>query len=307
MVKWLEKQRKICNFLNQSLVFVQIILIFIIFIVSLYWFLELIGNDMLSFMDSIITSIKSMMQYYFAEDLKKGQAGLDGSLFVFITLLGIVLYVIAQVKAFLKCRIKVLDKQIVIKREEEEAKFNKELKADAKRQIMKYKNVVLLIHINLKTLLRDVYQTHNDVKHVDKKQEEIVIVALFNMLKKLPNCSFAKDGRVLIVSSKDVEVVDTILLTVTTAIETLKAQLKPRKLTLSYNIAVDVFPDTVQLKDVYADLKTLLQLNMPNEILCYGNFCNRYEHIKSPQFEAYLKGTYDITDDENVWSLVKKS
>ena len=307
MVKWLERQRKICNFLNQSLVFVQIILIFIIFIVSLYWFLELIGKSMLSFMDPFISSIKATMQLYFAEDLKKGQAGLDGSLFIFIAMLGVTLYIMSQVKTFLKYRVKVLDKQLVIKRQEEEIKFNKELKADAKRQIMKYKNVALLIHINLKTLLKDVYQTHNDVKHVDKKQEEIVIVALFNMLKKLPNCSFAKDGRVLIVSSKDVEAVDTILLTVSNAIDTLKAQLKPRKLTLSYNIAVDVFPDTVQLKDIYADLKTLLQLNMPNEILCYGNFCNRYEHIKSPQFEAYLKGTYDITEDENVWSLVKKS
>ena len=47
--------------------------------------------------------------------------------------------------------------------------------------------------------------------------------------------------------------------------------------------------------------------NIPNEILCYGNFCNRYELIKKPHFEAFLKGTYDITEDENVWALVKKN
>lgn len=72
-------------------------------------------------------------------------------------------------------------------------------------------------------------------------------------------------------------------------------------------MAIDVYTNKVLLKDVYADLKTLLTLNMPNEILCYGNFCNRYELMKKPQFEAYLKGTYDITDDENIWALVKKN
>ena len=49
-----------------------------------------------------------------------------------------------------------------------------------------------------------------------------------------------------------------------------------------------------------------IKINMPDEILCYGNFCNRYQYVKTPKFVAYLKGTYDMTEDENVWSLVKK-
>ena len=144
------------------------------------------------------------------------------------------------------------------------------------------------------------------LKNIDKKQEEIVIVALFNMLKSLPGCRFSKDGRTLIITSQKFDMVDTILATVSDAISKLKAQLKPRKLTISTNMAIDVYPDSVKVKDIYADIKTLLQLNMPDEILCYGNFCNRYQYVKNPKFTAYLKGTYEITEDENVWSLVKK-
>ncbi|MBO8430062.1 hypothetical protein IAC76_01610 [Spirochaetes bacterium] len=306
MVKLLEKQRQLYKLLEQLLVVIQIVAIFIIFIVSLYWFLELIGNEFLSFMDPVIKVIKDAMIAHFEEELAKGQSGLDGSLFIFIAILGILLYVVSQIKTFTKYQIRTLDKKIIEKREEEQARFNKELQADAKKQIMDYNNIVVLVHVTLKTLLRDVYQTHNDVKHIDKKQEEIVIVALFNLLKNIPGCQFSKDGRTLIITSKNFDNVDTLLSTLNDSINRLKAQLKPRKLSISTNIAIDVYPDRVKVKDIYEDVKTLLQLNMPDEILCYGNFCNRYQYVKTPKFVAYLKGTYDMTEDENVWSLVKK-
>lgn len=306
MVKGLEQQKKLCQIFQQFMVLLQILSIFLIFIVSLYWFLDLIGNGTLSFMEPFIKFVKEMMQAQFGEELQKGKSGIDGSLFVFIMLVIVVLYIISQIKIFLKCHKEFLEKAIVKKREQEEVAFNKQLQEDAKRQIMEYKNIVVLINVSLKSLLRDVYQTQNDVKHIDRKQEDIVLVALYNMLKTTPGCTFSKDGRTLIISSKKFEFVDTILFAIDKALATLSNQLKARKLALVSNIAIDVFPDRVKLKDVYEDLKTLLELNMPNEILCYGNFCNRYEYFKDAKFEAYLKGTYEITDDENVWSIIKK-
>lgn len=309
MVKGLEKQKQLCHICEQLMVLLQIVSIFLIFITSLYWFLELIGNDMLGFMDSFIKVIKGMMQAQFGDELQKGQAGLDGSLFIFIALLGVSLYVISQVKIFLKCRKDSLEKAIVKKKEQEEAAFNKQLQEDAKRMIMEYKNIVVLINLSLKQVLKGFYQGGENEAAANnnlKKQEEIVLVALYNMLKATPGCNFSKDGKTLIITSKKFELVDTLLLAVDKALSTLNAQLKTRKMSISTFIAIDVFPDRIKLKDVYEDLKTLLQLNMPNEILCYGNFCNRYQYVKEPKFEAYLKGTYDITDEENVWSIVKK-
>lgn len=307
MVKGLEKQKQICHIFEQIMILIQVVSLFVVFLVSLYWFLELINNHALSFLDSIMNFVKELMKSQFGEELKKGQAGVDGSLFIFIAFVGVVIYISSQIKIFLKFQQASLEKAIVKKKEEETIAFNKQLQSDVKDKIMSYKNVIILVNIHLKSFLRDFYQSHNEAKQVDPRQEEIVLVALYNMLKTIQGCNFSKDGKTLIISSKNFDNVDTILLKIDEALTHLQAQLKARKLTISTNMAIDVFPNGVQLKDVYADLKSLLKLNMPNEILCYGNFCNRYEQVKEPKFEAFLKGTYEITDDENIWSLVKKS
>lgn len=307
MAKGLENSKKLCKLTEHLMVIVQIAAILLIFVVSLYWFLDLIGNHAMSFMDPFIKSIQKMMEVQFGEELKKGKEGLDGSLFVFIMLILTGLYILSQVKIFLKYLMEALDRKIKIAKEEEEKRFNLQLKAEAHRAILEYKNIVLLVRISLKSILKDAYLAHNDTQTVSKKQEDAALVMFYNLMKTVEGCNFSKDNNTLIITAKKFESVDEILDALTNAIDKLKFDLKMKKLALKANIAIDVYTDKVLLKDVYADLKTLLKLNIPNEILCYGNFCNRYELIKKPHFEAFLKGTYDITEDENVWALVKKN
>ncbi|HIS36413.1 TPA: hypothetical protein IAC10_07260 [Candidatus Scatousia excrementigallinarum] len=307
MHKSLEKLKKITIISGHILTVLQIISIILILIVSLYWFFELTEIHLLDFMLPFIDGIKSSMQANFGEQLKKGQAGLDGSLFIFIALTGLCIYIIAQLKIFASHTEKVLTKRIIITKQKEEEAFNIQLNLEKQRALMEYKNIVILISISLKSLLKDMYQTENDNKRIDKRQEDAALVAFYNMLKTIPGCGFSKDGSTLIITAKRFELVDIILLKIDESLNTLKREYKLKKIALNANMAIDVYTNKVLLKDVYADLKTLLTLNMPNEILCYGNFCNRYELMKKPQFEAYLKGTYDITDDENIWALVKKN
>ncbi len=306
MAKGLEQSKKLFKLTEHLLVITQIIAIVLIFIVSLYWFLDLIGSNFMGFMDPFINAIKKIMEFQFGKELKKGQQGLDGALFIFIMLVLTGLYILSQVKIFLTYSIEALDRQIKIAKEEEEKKFNLQLKAEAHRAILEYKNIILLVKISLKSILKDAF-LNNNTTEVSKKQEDTALVMFYNLIKTTEGCNFSKDNNTLIITSKKFENIDNILDALTTAIEKLKFDLKNKRLTLKANIAIDVYTDKVLLKDVYADLKTLLKLNIPNEILCYGNFCNRYELIKKPHFEAYLKGTYDITEDENVWALVKKN
>lgn len=307
MAKGLENSKKLCKLTEHLMVIIQIAAILLIFVVSLYWFLDLIDNHAMSFMDPFIKSIQKMMEVQFSEELKKGKEGLDGSLFVFIMLILTGLYILSQVKIFLNYSMEALDRKIKIAKEEEEKRFNLQLKAEAHRAILEYKNIVLLVRISLKSILKDAYLAHNDMQTVSKKQEDAALVMFYNLMKAVEGCNFSKDNNTLIITAKKFESVDEILDALTNAIDKLKFDLKMKKLALKANIAIDVYTDKVLLKDVYADLKTLLKLNIPNEILCYGNFCNRYELIKKPHFEAFLKGTYDITEDENVWALVKKN
>ena len=307
MAKGLENSKKLCKLTEHLMVIIQIAAILLIFVVSLYWFLDLIDNHAMSFMDPFIKSIQKMMEVQFSEELKKGKEGLDGSLFVFIMLILTGLYILSQVKIFLNYSMEALDRKIKIAKEEEEKRFNLQLKAKAHRAILEYKNIVLLVRISLKSILKDAYLAQNEMQTVSKKQEDAALVMFYNLMKAVEGCNFSKDNNTLIITAKKFESVDEILDALTNAIDKLKFDLKMKKLALKANIAIDVYTDKVLLKDVYADLKTLLKLNIPNEILCYGNFCNRYELIKKPHFEAFLKGTYDITEDENVWALVKKN
>lgn len=306
MHKNLERFKKLVIFSGHILTIVQIIAIILILLTSLYWLFELTEIHALDFMTPFMNGIKASMQANFGEQLKKGQAGLDGSLFIFIALTGLVIYIVAQLKIFAQATEKNLKKIIVKEKQKEEEAFNIQLNIEKQKTLLEYKNIVILVNIFLKSLLKNMYQTENDTKKIDKKQEDAALVAFYNLIKTVPGCGFSKDGNTLIITAKKFELIDVILLKINESIEQLKKDYKMKKINLSTKIAVDVYTDKVLLKDVYTDLKTLLKLNLPNEIICYGNFCNRYELIKNPQFEAYLKGTYDITDDENIWALVKK-
>ncbi len=307
MQKNLERFKKVVIFSGHILTVVQIISIILILLTSLYWFFELTEIHALDFMTPFINGIKASMQANFGEQLKKGQAGLDGSLFIFIALTGLVIYIVAQLKIFAQATEKNLKKLIIKTKQKEEEAFNIQLNLEKQKTLLEYKNIVILVNIFLKSLLKDMYQTENDTKKIDKKQEDAALVAFYNLMKTVPGCGFSKDGNTLIITAKKFELIDVILLKIDESLELLKKDYKMKKINLSTKIAVDVYTDKVLLKDVYTDLKTLLKLNLPNEMICYGNFCNRYELMKNPQFEAYLKGTYDITDDENIWALVKKN
>lgn len=307
MAKGLEHTKKLFKLTEHLTVILQFTAILLIFIVSLYWFFSLIGSHIFSFMDPFIQVIQKMMEAQFGEELKKGKEGLDGSLFVFIMLVLTLLYILSQVKIFIKYSMESLDRKIKIAKQEEEKRFNLQLKAEAHKAILEYKNIVLLVKISLKPLIKDAYLAQYMDQKVDKKQEDAALVLFYNLMKAAEDCNFSKDNSTLIITCKKFERIDNILNTLTMALDKLKIDLKAKKLLINANIAIDVYTDKVLLKDVYADIKTLLKLNIPNEILCYGNFCNRYELVQKPQFEAYLKGTYDITEDENVWALVKKN
>lgn len=307
MHKHLQRLKTLLTFSGHILTLIQIISIILILLVSLYWFFELTEIHTLDFMIPFIDAIKTSMQARFGEQLQKGQAGLDGSLFIFIAISGLVVYIISQMKVFVTHYDKVLAKNIVKTKQKEEDEFNKQLIIEKQRTMMQYKNIVVLVNITLKSLLKDMYQTENDTKKIDKRQEAASIVSFYNMMKTVSGCNFSKDGNTLIITTKNFDLVDAILLKINETLDILRREYKTKKIALNTNMAIDVYTDKVLLKDVYSDLKTLLKLNMPNEILCYGNFCNLYELKKNPQFEAYLKGTYDITEDENIWAIVKKN
>ena len=267
MHKNLERIKKVTILTGHILTFVQIVSITLILLASLYWFFELVEINILNFLTPMMNAIKTTMQANFGEQLEKGQAGIDGSLFIFIALTGLLIYIVAQLKIFLTHTEHSLNKSIVISKQKEEEQFNIQLNLEKQRAMMQYKNIVVLVNISLKSLLKDMYQTENDSKRIDKRQEAAAIVSFYNTMKVLPGCGFSKDGNTLIITAKKFEMIDAILKKINETLDNLRNEYKMKKIALNANMAVDVYTDKVLLKDVYTDLKTLLKLNMPNEML----------------------------------------
>ncbi len=284
----------------------QIILSVMIFAFLMYWFFDVLNCQYLAFLTPVANNISEFMHQYFADSLSKGVTKTDGSLFIFIMILLVIIGALTQLKAIAVSSArkvsKIIDK-IKIKNEDE---FNAQLRIEANQALLAYRNVVLITKLVAKKRLVDDSSTEEQQAQENKEMVDKLICEFYNRIKGAPCCKFAKNGDQLVVTLKGFAQVDKLLYYVDKALDDLRTELRKDNWILRSYSAIDAFDDKALLKDVYYDLQILLKLNLFNEIVCYGNFCNRYYMEPKNLFEAYLKGVYDTTEPENVWSLVKK-
>ncbi len=284
----------------------QIILMVIIFAFVMYWFFDVINCQYLAFLTPVADNISEFMHEYFADSLSKGATKTDGSLFIFIMILLVTIGALTQVKSFAiavsKKVSRIIDK-IKIKNEDE---FNAQLRAEADQAILAYRNVILITKLAVKKRVVDDTRTEEEKTRENEEMLDKLVCEFYNRIKSAPCCKFAKNGEQLVVTLKGFTHVDKLLYYVDKALEDLRTEMRKEGWLLRSYSAIDAFDDKALLKDVYFDLQILLKLNLYNEIICYGNFCNRYYMEPKNLFEAYLKGVYDTTEPENVWTLVKK-
>ena len=284
----------------------QIILMVIIFAFVMYWFFDVINCQYLAFLTPVADNISEFMHEYFADSLSKGATKTDGSLFIFIMILLVTIGALTQVKSFAiavsKKVSRIIDK-IKIKNEDE---FNAQLRAEADQAILAYRNVILITKLAVKKRVVDDTRTEEEKTKENEEMLDKLVCEFYNRIKSAPCCKFAKNGEQLVVTLKGFTHVDKLLYYVDKALEDLRTEMRKDGWVLRSYSAIDAFDDKALLKDVYFDLQILLKLNLYNEIICYGNFCNRYYMEPKNLFEAYLKGVYDTTEPENVWTLVKK-
>ena len=284
----------------------QIIFTVIILAFSLYWFMDLVNYQYLAFLTPVADNITEFMHAYFEESLNKGANNTDGSLFLFIMFLVIAITLLSQLKTFSSTIIRKLSRLIDKVKTKKEDEFNAQLRAEADQAILAYRNVVLIVRLAAKKRVVDDRRTEEEKEKEAKDMADKLVCDVYTRIKESPCCKFAKNGDQLVVTLKGFTHVDKLLYYVDKALEDMRTELRKDNWIMKSYGAIDAFDDKALLKDVYYDLQILLKLNLYNEIVCYGNFCNRYYMESKNLFEAYLKGVYDTTEPENVWTLVKK-
>lgn len=280
---------------------VQIALLIVVFLTAAYWFLDLINCSAFEFARPLAESISDFVRIFYQEDIEIGGVYIDGSLLLFDILALIAVFLITKSKFYIYRAMEYVEGWIKVWLKEYEENFNKELQQEAEDRIKQCNNVAILVKFEVKNMYVD-YEQGNA-----KDKEDEAFKIFYSAIKSLNGCKFAKTGDKMLILLDGFTRVDNLLNFVDMSINKIRANMKKDKWALFSYVAVDVFSSKSDFKgEVYPVLEKLLTLRHKNEALCLGNFNLRYKFNKDQMYTLFLKGSYNIDGDCDVFALVKK-
>lgn len=297
----------ILKLINQLAFIIQLILLGYMFLVSAYWFFNLIDVGLFNFMANTADAITVSMHNLYDERIILGENEIDPALLVF-DILGLVFVVgLNFLKEFNIQKLKEIDSALEKIRQQKEIEFNKKLQAEFEAKMRVYSNYAIIVTFIAKNLFTDNVFGSVETANTIKSQEELAFKTLYAAVKDIPNCKFAKNGSQLILTSNHFDSIDKVLTTIDLATARIRQNFKKEKWLLTNYMAVETYDNKTTLKEVYPNLLKLIKLKVPNEILCQGNFNLRYGLLNRKLFNVYLNGLYDLGDgkDSNIYSMVK--
>lgn len=307
-IKNLKRLKIVCMILANLMMIVQVVLIVLVLLFSLYSFLHLLDNTALDFMNPLVQMAKSFVKFLFGNTIKASLPEIDGEIVIFIVMDVILTFVVVQLKMALKAYQEEIDKKIVEEKAKVEVKFNRALDEELHKSIQAYSSFMLGCAFKVSPLVADSMQIYG-VQAIDTKSVGLEIAARFvGAIKSVPGIKISReDGNILITSAK-FENIDLVLATVLDVCKHLKKEYRSKKITIKTRLAIEAYRPMTPFEVVYKTVKPLLELNLGNDALCYGNVKSRYAMVENPVFNIEVKGKYDIDDsEETIYSLVKKS
>lgn len=307
-VKELKNLKKILEISASVFVLLQIVFIVIVLLVSLYLLMGLMNNHSFDFLTPFVQWAKSFIHFFFGNSIRSTQQDIDGEVVLYIFLNIFYVFLASQLKTACSQGVLILEKKIVVQRQEDEELFNKKLQEDINNDLRAQKLFLLILKLRVKNAVKGAIKAdaipQEEIDEINKK----ILGVFFAKVKDIPGLSFTKDGDILLISCANFEQIDEKLQLILKVLDDLKAEYKEKKLIILSRMAIDVYRSANNLKPVYTNLKPLLGLNSSNEILCYGNFNNRYKLIQNPKHLISIKGKFDFNGrNESVYGLIKKS
>ncbi len=286
--------------LNVMFVF-QIALMITVFLTATYWFLDLINCSAFEFVRPLAESISDFVRLFYQEDIEIGGVYIDGSLLLFDILALIAVFLITKSKFYVYRWIEYIEAAIKVCLKEIEENFNKELQQEAEERIKQCNNVAILIQFEVKNMYVDYERTNL------KEKEDEAFKIFYSAIKALTGCKFAKTDDKMLILMDNFQRVDNLLNFIDMTINRIRANMKKDKWALFSYVAVDVYNSKLNFKtEVYPILEKLLSLRHKNEALCLGNFNLRYKLNKEQMYTLFVKGSYNIIEECDVFAMIKK-
>lgn len=298
---------KVLQIILNILFVIQITLVILIFLTATYWFLNLINVSAFDFVKPIAGLIADFVKLFYSQEVDLGGVYVDASLLLFDLIAVVLVFVITKSKFYFHKGMDFFYERIRGCEETIEAKFNKSLQKEVENSIKKCNNVAVLVQFTAKNMMVDSCWG-GDVNAGVKEKEDEAFKTFYASIKNISGCKFAKTGDKMLILLNDFNSVDNLLNFIDISVNRIRVNMKKKKWLLISYISVDVFDNQTNFKDdVYPLLEKLLTLRIQNEAVCLGNFCMRYELYPEPIYTPFLRGTYNISEQCDVWSLVKKN
>ena len=298
---------KILQFILNILFILQITLMVLVFLTATYWFLNLINVTAFDFVSPIADFASNLVKTFYRQEVEIGGVYVDASLLLFDLLAVVFVFVITKSKYYSHRGMDILNDGIKGCEQRIEARFNKSLQKEVERNIKKCNNVAVLIQFAAKNMMIDSCWGGDAEAGVKEKEEE-AFKTFYASIKNITGCKFAKTGDKMLILLNDFDKIDNLLHFIDLSVNRIRTNMKKKKWLLISYISVDVFDNQTNFKDdVYPLLEKLLTLRIQNEAVCLGNFCMRYELYPEPMYTPFLRGTYNLDGECDVWTLVKKN
>jgi len=308
-VKRFESLKKLVILLRHLFVVLQVAILVMVSLCILYViFAYVFNSEALNFLNPFINGVIDFIASVFGNSIKESQDGIDGRVVLFI-LLGIVAVVfIIQLRMACDSGVKVVEKKITEARLKEENVKNKKLQDDMHNNIVSQNHYLIAAQIRVKSLFKEslTSESYSDEELANFKKD--ASSKFLSKVRALAGITLTEDEDYILISSNSLNNLDYVVTYLWKISEELKAEFRTKKVGFRAKLAVDCYRAGKSTKVVFEMIKPLLDLNANNEVLCFGNFKNRYDMIQNTQYMVVVKGKYELKDggEDTVWSLVKK-
>ncbi|MCI1274337.1 MAG: hypothetical protein LKG27_07905 [Clostridiaceae bacterium] len=300
--------KKSSKLLINLILIVQIILLILIFLTAGYWFCNAAGINFLAFVQPLAAHITSFVHSFYHQQAQVGEQSFDGSILLFDILAFIVIIFLSKLKIEINKYQDDIDVKIRNTQLKLEQDFNKQLERETKSKLNKFNNYAILIKIELKNC--KVNNAWGEVQNIDEAgRENQIFRSLNTCLNTFNNIKTAKTGNKYLILADKFNTFDKIMTIVVNELATLKLAQRKERWIMDATTAVATYRNSGnnEVKNVYNDLQTLIDLDLKGEAICLGNFSMRYEMSDNSEFIIEKKGHYDINDNDiSVWKLIKK-
>ena len=219
----------ILKLINQIAFIIQLILVVFMFLVTAYWFLNLLDIGLFNFMADTADAITASMHNIYDEKIIIGKNELDPALLVFDILGMVILVGFNFLKEFNIQKMKEIDSALEKIRVQREAEFNKKLQAEFEAKMKVYSNYAIIVTFIAKNLFVENVYMRAEPNTGAKEYEELAFKTLYAAVKDIPNCKFAKNGSQLILTSNRFDSIDKVLTTIDLATARIRQNFKKEK------------------------------------------------------------------------------